>query len=346
MYGKHFASMYNGSMFGKPALVFAVWGYCISLQRPATRGGPCYVEINPLLLAAIFATTPEAVCEALTVLEAPDPASRSKVEQGRRLVLESDRALGPMQYRVVNGQKYRKIRDEEERRVYLREAQQKHRQKKAGNKAVDRKQLSTTVNPSQPPLTQGEVEVKEEVEAKEGKSTPLPISSAVRVREDVLTVDPDSAFEEAWSLVPRKSGKGDARKWYLKHIRSTVARERLIAGIQGCIRQMTHERRAIEKIPYGSTLFTQHEDYIDWQPGGGNGNGSAGTHGRRTAAEDAEREASFYESEFHPESETLEEYDARKRARREELSPRQRDGEPDAEFRDRQHAAEVLRGAV
>ena len=61
MFGKHFASMYSGSMFGKPAIVFAVWGYVIANMRPSRKDGQCYVELNPALLAATFATTTEDV---------------------------------------------------------------------------------------------------------------------------------------------------------------------------------------------------------------------------------------------------------------------------------------------
>ena len=32
MYGKHFASMYEGSLYGSGAVVFAVWGYVIACQ--------------------------------------------------------------------------------------------------------------------------------------------------------------------------------------------------------------------------------------------------------------------------------------------------------------------------
>lgn len=121
--------MYDGSLFGKPSVVFAVWGYAISRQRPQ-RGGEHVVELNPRLLAATFSETVDAINGAIDVLCAPDDASRTPTEDGRRLIPDGERTVeGPSQYRVVNGAKYRAMRDEEERRVYLREAQRKHRQK-------------------------------------------------------------------------------------------------------------------------------------------------------------------------------------------------------------------------
>ncbi len=155
MYGKHFASMYTGSMYGKPASVFAVWGYVISHFRPSRKDGQCYVELNPLLLAGTFSTTPEAIMDALAVLESPDRASRSGSEDGRRLVLLSDeRLLGPLHYRVVNGPKYREIRDEDDRREYLKEAQRLSRQRRKDTSST----MSTTVNHGQPQSSQAESE--------------------------------------------------------------------------------------------------------------------------------------------------------------------------------------------
>jgi len=60
----------------------------------------------------------EQLCEA-------DPLSRSKVEQGRRIVMiDPNRTWG---WQVVNYHHYRKIRDEEARRSYFRSAKRKQR---------------------------------------------------------------------------------------------------------------------------------------------------------------------------------------------------------------------------
>ena len=166
MYGKHFASMYTGSMFGKKAVVFAVWGYVISNLRPNRRDGQCYVELNPALLASTFSDTEASILEAIEVLCAPDPASRTQVEDGRRLIRLDDRPIaGPSQYRVVNGPKYRAIRDEEERREYLREAKRRSR----ASSSQQRLQC-------QPPSTQ--VEVEEEVEVKRLTTNSKPSSTS------------------------------------------------------------------------------------------------------------------------------------------------------------------------
>lgn len=124
MYGKHFASLYQGSMVGSGAIVFAVWGYVIANAKPDREVGT-QVEINPKLLAAILGESEPDVMKAIGFLCSPDPNSTSREEDGRRMV-----KIGAFSYRVVNGAKYRAIRDEEQRRQQLRDSQARHREKK------------------------------------------------------------------------------------------------------------------------------------------------------------------------------------------------------------------------
>lgn len=121
MYGKHFESLYEGSMVGSGAVVFAVWGYVIAKMKPDKEVG-AQVTLNARLLEAILGETEEKIQTAIEFLCAPDPRSRTKTEEGRRLV-----RLGEFDYRVVNGAKYRWIQDEDSRREQNRVAQAKHR---------------------------------------------------------------------------------------------------------------------------------------------------------------------------------------------------------------------------
>lgn len=124
MYGKHFASLYEGSMVGSGSVVFAVWGYVIAKQEPDREVGS-QVRLNPKLLSAILGDTEEAVTGAIDFLCSPDDKSTTKKEGGRRLI-----KIGEFDYQVVNGAKYRAIRDEEERRRQVREAQRRLRDKR------------------------------------------------------------------------------------------------------------------------------------------------------------------------------------------------------------------------
>ena len=115
--------MYTGSMVGKGALFFAVWGYVISHFVPDRDYG-AWVELNPVILATILGESEEDIRGTIAGMCEPDVQSRTDSEDGRKLV-----QLGPFAYRVVNGAKYRAIRDEESRREQNREAQAKHRKK-------------------------------------------------------------------------------------------------------------------------------------------------------------------------------------------------------------------------
>lgn len=128
MFGKIFESVFEGSMVGAGSHVFAVWSFVIANQRPDRELGS-QVDINPKLLAVVIGEKQERIQEAIDFLCQPDPESRTLGEGGRRLV-----RVGQFSYRVVNGAKYRKIRNEEERRVQNRDAQARYREKRKGER--------------------------------------------------------------------------------------------------------------------------------------------------------------------------------------------------------------------
>lgn len=110
-------------MVGSGAIVFAVMGYIIANQTPDRKIGS-QVRLNPVLLATILGESQKDIQKAIEFLCAPDPKSTTKVEGGRRL-----KKIGEFDYQVVNGAKYRAIRDEEVRREQNREAQRTFRKK-------------------------------------------------------------------------------------------------------------------------------------------------------------------------------------------------------------------------
>lgn len=124
MFGKHFASMYEGSLYGAGAVVFAVMGYVIATQRPDREHGSV-VTLNSKKLADTLGESVEEIEKAISFLCRPDQESTTKVEEGRRLV-----KVAEFEYWVVNGAKYRAIRDEDERRRQNRESQRRLREAK------------------------------------------------------------------------------------------------------------------------------------------------------------------------------------------------------------------------
>lgn len=136
-FGKHDARMYTGSMVGKGAIVFAVMGYVIANQRPG-REEPekLFVEMNPELLAFILGEDRDKVAAAIEFLCAPDARSRTKAEEGRRLV-----RLGEFLFWVVNGRLYRSMGNPGRRREQWRESQRKTRKKKSRGATASERQF-------------------------------------------------------------------------------------------------------------------------------------------------------------------------------------------------------------
>jgi hypothetical protein len=118
-YGKIFESLYTGSMVGSGLNVFALWTYVIANAKP-----PGTIELNPILLSAIFGCTLAEVEDALRKLCEPDPRSRTPDFEGRRLIQE-----GQFLYFVPTWAKYNKLRNEIERREQNRLAQKRWREK-------------------------------------------------------------------------------------------------------------------------------------------------------------------------------------------------------------------------
>jgi hypothetical protein len=119
MYGKHFASMYEGSMVGAGAVVFAVWGYCISKGDPDTHT----ILLNPSLLGPILGEPVESITKAIDFLTSPDPNSKNPAHNGRRLLHESGYL-----YFMVSHEDYRNMKTMDDVREYERQRKQKYRE--------------------------------------------------------------------------------------------------------------------------------------------------------------------------------------------------------------------------
>jgi len=111
-------------MYGSGSTVFAVWGFAISKAIDSR------VELNVRRLADTLGDSVENIEKALEFLTAPDPKSRCKEHEGRRLVKE-----GEYQYFMPSWESYRAIRNEDERRAYNRKKMAELRAKKKAAKS-------------------------------------------------------------------------------------------------------------------------------------------------------------------------------------------------------------------
>jgi hypothetical protein len=158
MYGKLFASLYDGTLRGRAneILVFT------NMIARADRYGN--VDRHPRAIADDIGLPLDQVAAAIQTLESPDPESRSRDANGARIVRVSDeRTWG---WRIVNYLKYRAIRNEEDRQEQNREAVARHR----ANKAVPvinvsrGKPRSSTVSHGKPLSSHAEGEAEAEAD--------------------------------------------------------------------------------------------------------------------------------------------------------------------------------------
>ena len=212
MYGKLFASLYQGTLRGRSdeILVFT------NLVAHADSRG--FVDKHWLAIAQETGLSIEQVKAAIEVLEAPDPDSRSPEENGRRLVrMDEHRAWG---WRIVNHAKYRAIRSEEDRREQNRLAQERFRDK--SNKSKPRKPRSA----------------KAEAEAEALKPS--------RASRSELSAD----FAAFWESYPRKKSKANAEKAWLKIKPDEQLTERILHAVEQAKTSADWQREAGRFIPH------------------------------------------------------------------------------------------------
>lgn len=217
MYGKHFAQTYTGSMFGAGPVVFAAWGYVIANTR---RDGT--VELNAALLAATLGTDVSSVEQALSYLTAPDPRSRSKEHDGRRLI-----PLGEYLYRVPSYQRFNAMRSDEERRAYNRTKQRESRTRRSRRVKADVKDcqsLSATVSRGQPRSAHIPVTV------------PVDTTTTDAARPSRSTSDGyPEAFERTFAVYPRRAGGNPKRRAFhawAARLKSGATADELHAGTE------------------------------------------------------------------------------------------------------------------
>ncbi len=184
MYGKNFASMYQGSMCGQGFGLFAVWNYAIASADPDG-----IVTLNPPLMAPVFGESADEIRRIIGVLSGPHPGSTNPEEDGRRIVNE-----GGLRYRIVSYTRYRSIVRESDRREYERERKREQRTRKRDTDAQC-PNLSGT-GPGQPGTCslEGEAEGEGEGEA---------LTTLVDSDSSESTSGIDAAWCEFWAYKER-----------------------------------------------------------------------------------------------------------------------------------------------
>lgn len=185
-------------------------------------------------LARIANITLEQCEEALACFLSPDPYSRTKENDGRR-VAEVDGG-----WLLLNHGKYRAIRSAEERREYMRVYMQNKRDK-------EKKQTE--------PLTKSLAMLAMSTEV----TPPAPSPAPVRAK----AIEQQAArFDEFWGIYPCRKGKAEAmKKWKARNL-DRIA-DRIIDDVR---KRMKSDRQWIDGyIPHGATYVSKSlwEDEIE-----------------------------------------------------------------------------------
>jgi|TARA_Y100000310_G_scaffold205687_1_gene206054 uncharacterized phage protein (TIGR02220 family) len=134
MYGKIFDQIYEGTLAGNWE-VRVVFQDMIVLAEP-----PGILDITSEALSGRTGVPLEIVKKAITHLEAPDPESRSREHEGRRIVrLDNERSWG---WIIVNYEKYMNISRQQERKEYLKDYMRDY----MGKKRKSNKSLTESKN--------------------------------------------------------------------------------------------------------------------------------------------------------------------------------------------------------
>jgi hypothetical protein len=144
MYVKLFTSIYQGTLRGNShgLLVFT------NLLAHCDCNGE--VDVHPRAIAEEVGLSVDDVKSALVELESSDPDSRSPENDGRRIIpMDESRNWG---WIVTNYAKYRKIRNEDDRKEQNRESQKRWREKN--------KPESALVSQGKPQSAQAEAEAE------------------------------------------------------------------------------------------------------------------------------------------------------------------------------------------
>lgn len=202
MYVKLFASLYQGTLRGKSdeILVFT------NLLAHADKHG--IVDKHWRAISEETGLSKEQVQAAIKNLEAPDIESRSPEMNGARITrLDEHRAWGWM---VVNYEKYRAIRNEDDRREQNRIAQERWRNK----------HLVSNVSRAKPLSAQAEAEADTEAKAKASKSNTAPGKPALKILLD-LGVPEQAAID--W-LAVRKAKRAPLTQTVIDELKREAAK--------------------------------------------------------------------------------------------------------------------------
>lgn len=195
MFGKIFSSIYDGTLADN-------WQALITFQQMIVLCDQDGVlDMTPEAISRRTGIPLEHIKAGIAVLESPDLQSRTKGEEGRRIVPIDDRGWG---WLIVNHQKYRDLRNSQDRREYMREYMKGYREQKKSKQEslhnVNSKQLLTQLANTD---TEADTDTKYISLGTSGEVPPCPHQEIINLYHEIL---PMCRRVKVWS---------DKRKKYL-----------------------------------------------------------------------------------------------------------------------------------
>lgn len=227
-YSKLFSSITTSTIWAEPDHVRIVW---ITMLAMSDRFG--YVGSSVPGLAQMARVSVDKTRQALACFLAPDPDSRTKDHDGRRIEV-ADRG-----WQILNYTAFRKRLDAEAAKERKRQWWRENRGSGANPDGND------------PPALDAELDAPTDSRHITDASSPTSTSKAKK-KKHVAPTALDSDFDAFWSIYPRKTAKANASKAWAKHKPDLPA---VLAGLQA---QLAAGMFAETKFtPHGATYLNQ-----------------------------------------------------------------------------------------
>ncbi len=232
VYTKLFNTIIHSTVWREEMHVKVVW---ITMLAMADPEGDVWASIPGLADAARVSL--DQCQDALARLSCPDPYSRTREHEGRRIVMIDGG------WRLLNYPKYRQMRDAEHRRAQVREAVRRHRAGRQQSVGVKSDVISGS-----PLKTQSESESEE--------AHQLPHAALCRRKYP-------NEFETAWAAYPRRAGGNPKRlafKAWSKRVRDGASSGEILAGVERYARYCKATgKEGTEYVKHAATFFGPEE---------------------------------------------------------------------------------------
>lgn len=227
MYGKIFASMYDGTLR-------ADWKALVTFQQfIVLADSQGVVDMTPHAIHGRTGIPLDIIEHGIQALADPDPYSRSEELEGRRIVLLDESR--PWGWRIVNYAYYRNLGSIADKREKDRVRINKKR-RKVSRPVADSRDPSQTVADVAHTNTEANTEVKEKRGARKRRATPLPdgfaLSAELTAWTEAKGLDPKTVASEFERFCNWHRAKGSTfvdwnaawRTWVGKHLEFRQAR--------------------------------------------------------------------------------------------------------------------------